>query len=1091
MNQKRLPYLIAGGLVALSGLGAMAQSTDALQFPSLLPPRQATENAKVHKAPLNQERARGQKIFGTTQVDATRVRSYANLYSADTYNIDRINPIIDNDEANSIYPPLYMVTTGAMGPDNTYYAYKAKYYTIGSMYQFQWVAVDPETGDWDVVREYPYNNVTQSYPYDLAWNPVDEEMYVLQNAIDGTITTRLGLMDLSTGEASDWIPMDYYYFCMAYDQDANMYAIRWKYAADNEHFEGAILDIFDSKMNLKSSRELIVDGKPFMVYYQNTIDVDPATGMLYWGATNNEGYQSLVRINPDDASCTKLGNIGYNEVFVGFHVCGEKADDPMAPSRVDNIAFTPSTDGSESLTLSWTNPSLTANRNTLSNLSKVLVYRDDRDSQPIATLDAAGLEGKGMTYVDNTPKGKHSYYVVPVNAKGNGPAEMIEAWSGHDTAGPVQNLVAEVSTDGKSVTISWKEPVTGDSNGWFDKSNLTYNIVRLPDNKVVVEGHKGTRYGDRNIPEAQFYSYQVIPVTPDGEGTPAVSNGVLAGQNVKIPFSTDFETANEAARFLSFDSTGYQGQFTYSFNCVHPGENMDNNSPSYSFNTGRNDVMFCTPPLSVEKGKKYRVDYVMTINRHGQDNEDVYHAFKICAGPQAKVSEMTNVLADYPEYLTEGMHAENIHFTEFFEAPVDGEYYVGFYIYDPEDTHECTLYMEHFSIDEAPDNDLGIESFDCPAAVGNQSVNAFNVEVINNGINTQDKYALVLGTLNLDNSFREFARTEEVPSIASHKKVVVKVYGQPADMLGTREIVARIEMEGDGNERNNVSEPVLVEVFDGNGFAADSRSDYRTYTDTHMPMCSYTPYSLSQTVYPMSFFGLEGKSPEIKVIGWPYRGERDMKGNNVRIFLGATDFEKWTTASQKTAADFVDSYNLVFEGQIDFAQGDNMAYIVLDNSFTWPEGKNLVVTVQKENLSDTGEFPVHFKTTRPYDLHYPSMDYTGNGPASPTNPSTAAHWPRNNMPVLYIGGTGFGTPEIHGSVETIGGAAAGNISFDGERLLISGFDCVNIYDLQGRAVAAQAVAGEAVITPALEKGFYVVKALRADGSAETLKINVK
>ena len=133
-----------------------------------------------------------------------------------------------------------------------------------------------------------------------------------------------------------------------------------------------------------------------------------------------------------------------------------------------------------------------------------------------------------------------------------------------------------------------------------------------------------------------------------------------------MPFSTEFSTRQEAARFLSFYGFGGNSSFEYTHNNTKPGQ-----WPVIYQYQPENDATLSSPPMNLTKGKKYRVDWHVTLCGFGRVFEDRYNHFKIMGGTAPNAQEMTEVLADHKDFLSIKAPYSCV-ITTYFESPVDG-----------------------------------------------------------------------------------------------------------------------------------------------------------------------------------------------------------------------------------------------------------------------------------------------------------------------------------------------------------------------------------------------------------------------------------
>lgn len=1053
--------------------------------PVRMPEVKADTQENMMRAPLNQEKKKGLKVFGATQMDFSMLRHFVNYYE-NQYDLDRLHWISsEGEEGIDVVPNLHMIMAGAYNADDeTYYAYKVKYYTIGITHAYQWLKVDTKTGEYTVLTELPTDAHDNTFLYDMAYSVYDGEMYGLVQNSDGTVGSRIGIMDLSDSSLSDLVQLDDYYYSISFDYEGTLYGVRWKYDGDG-NITGTMLDKFDSDFNVASSRELLVDGKAYLAYFQQGLDFNYTTGDLIWAATDYQGNQKMIRINPDDASTTNLGGVGYADVMTALYVPFLTADDRQAPSQVKDLIFRKDSNGANSVTIEWTNPSTQWNRQPLEELSGVKIYRDNMDGEPVGTVNAT--IGRGGSYVDNgATTGVHTYYVVPFNSKGNGVPDSTEAYVGRDVPGPVNNLVVSTIDDGRGVNVSWTAPTTGDSEGWFD-TDITYSITRMPGNKVVATDISGLSFDDKNIEEAQYYTYVVTPKSIDGVGTPLESEGILAGASLKVPFSTTFDSQNEANRFSSFDSNGYPGGFVYSANNMDPGTM----SMCYWYNN-TNDVILASPPMNLAKGKTYRVDWKYSLGRYGMSFAQYYNDFEVLGGVRPNAESMTTVLESFKDRLTEKQY-DRQETSTYFVSPVDGDYCVGFHVATKSKNEDAWIYVTGFSISEVPEADLAVVDFKTPKYVSSDNDNEFRVEVFNNGLEAQDNYKVQVGVHRLDGVFVPLAETADVPRLENRESAVVRLSGKAA-FADVQDLQARVELEGDGNVSNNASDD--VEVFFEAGDAFNNVADIipgskaSLWRETSLPIALFSSYSGSQTIYTREMLGLGTEEVEIVGLAWEYSSSHSVTDLNLRVMLGDTDMDAYRFNPEIISyADYE-----VFSDNVPLVptEGDWMKIRFPEKVYSLPEGANLVVTVASEEMAMNGNYdtPVLFNVFNSSSAGYQSSDecnhsVSNNGNSAFTFDSKI--YGRYELPVLHVAvKKPDSVKDVFGSDGMIGLAVAGRM------VRLSGdVRTVGVYNMQGQCMQMLDASGRNTISLSVPAGIYILKAEGADGTARVIKAAVR
>lgn len=1061
-----------------SALPGSAQTVDA--FPGMWMPQQTAAERVIKRAPLNQEHKLGKKVFGTSYIDFNRARSFVNYYS-NSYDLERLNPIY-GDMDTSEMKDLYVVNAGAYHPEEgCYYAYKVKYYTIGITYAYQWLKVDPTNGQWEVLATLENHSHDHTFLYDMAYCPYDGEMYGLVQNDNGEVKSRIGLMNLTNSEVTDLIQLDEYYFAIAFDYEGILYGIRWDYDGQGI-IQGTRLDTYDTDFKLTSSKEIKVNGSAYKSYYQHGLDFDYTTGDLIWAATNNEGAQKMVRINPDNGETHTYGNVGFNECMIGLYVPYTTAQHREAPALVTDMSFTIDPNGENNVTLTWTNPTTRWNRTPLTDLQSVVIYRDSHSGSPVGTVDATGQEGKQMSFTDKgATQGAHKYYIMGVNPKGEGVETYIEAYVGRDVPGQVNDLKVKAINGGKGVEVTWAAPTIGDSEGWFD-TNLTYDIERLPDHKQMATGQTSTTYTDADIEEAQYYSYVITPVSVDGRGTPRTSDGVLAGGSLKVPFSTDFSSAAEAARFTSFDDFGVRNIFEYTNNIVNPGSMC----MRYYYSNGSSAVL-SSPRMNLTKGKKYRVDWNITLGRYGHTFEDVYHHFRIMGGTDATPQAMTTVLADYDNFLSERMN-ESFVITSYFESPVDGDYCVGFHP-ATENRKDDFIYVTAFSITESPDNDLAVTGMLCPTQVSSSDHNVFEVNVYNNGANTQNNYKVEVGISRLDGVFVPFASTSDVPSVAAYETQVVRVTGKPGTD-GLLDLAARVVLEGDGNEANNMSDLYTVNVAEGPAFNYHAVDRPSTWEDTHLPISFYSSNSTSQTIYTADMLNFIADENQIAGLAWEYDSDKDIDNVRLQVYLSTTTNDMYNANRAKM---ITDGCTLVYDGVVSLEEGPDhwLAISFPDKAYKIAKDQNLVVTVFAQEEANNGSFPVRFNVFNSGSAS-PSADKLVHSLTTRAETKTldelngASVFTWEVIPVLHVAlKDDVDVDNVFMGSDNVNVRVFNNQAFFSGNVVVA-----NVYDMNGRMLRSIDVKDRNSVALNLGKGIYMLKAKNAQGAVKVVKFIV-
>lgn len=272
--------------------------------------------------------------------------------------------------------------------------------------------------------------------------------------------------------------------------------------------------------------------------------------------------------------------------------------------------------------LSWTTPSVSYLDAKLSALTGTKVYRNDQ----LVYTSTETTQGKSVAWTDRpSTDGYYIYKVVPYNAAGDGIYKEFAAYVGEDLPGAPQNVM--LTTHGGNAEITWAAPAEGKHGGYFDNASVKYNVVRMPDNKVVVEGTTSLRATDA-VSVKKGYSYVVTSVNKKGVGASATSKTMSFGPEDSVPFTSPLTTQDDFDRWVTADKNNDGNTWTfYKPTQTTTYDRCDQNADDWLY----------TPALKFEKCKTYQVRYTyssanwVTPDKHEQVMEQMKVWF--CAEP--------------------------------------------------------------------------------------------------------------------------------------------------------------------------------------------------------------------------------------------------------------------------------------------------------------------------------------------------------------------------------------------------------------------------------------------------------------------------
>ena len=272
--------------------------------------------------------------------------------------------------------------------------------------------------------------------------------------------------------------------------------------------------------------------------------------------------------------------------------------------------------------LSWTTPSVSYLDAKLSALTGTKVYRNDQ----LVYTSTETTQGKSVAWTDRpSTDGYYIYKVVPYSAAGDGVYKEFAAYVGEDLPGAPQNVT--LTTHGGNAEITWAAPAEGKHGGYFDNASVKYNVVRMPDNNVVVEGTTSLRATEA-VSVKKGYSYVVTAVNKKGVGASATSKTMSFGPEDSVPFTSPLTTQDDFDRWVTADKNNDGNTWTfYKPTQTTTYDRCDQNADDWLY----------TPALKFEKCKTYQVRYTyssanwVTPDKHEQVMEQMKVWF--CAEP--------------------------------------------------------------------------------------------------------------------------------------------------------------------------------------------------------------------------------------------------------------------------------------------------------------------------------------------------------------------------------------------------------------------------------------------------------------------------
>lgn len=274
----------------------------------------------------------------------------------------------------------------------------------------------------------------------------------------------------------------------------------------------------------------------YLSEYTQSITFDPDSGKILWAEFHSAGMfnssSALYQVDPATASTVKIADLPGAPEMIGMYVTDYLP--AGVPVAVSNLSVTPVSAGSLQCNISFYAPMVSTDGKDLNGKLNIEISVDGdlldiKETQPGSKVNCGPF---------TLTRGLHTVKVITSNNAGDGAVAARVFFAGYDVPGAPNNVRLMLDKDGK-VLLRWDAPEDGAEGGLF-RDPVKYNVVRMPDNVKVADAISETSFSE-TLTEAARYYYIVTPISADGEGTPAESNGVVAG-SCSLPFLTSFDT---------------------------------------------------------------------------------------------------------------------------------------------------------------------------------------------------------------------------------------------------------------------------------------------------------------------------------------------------------------------------------------------------------------------------------------------------------------------------------------------------------------------------------------------------------------------
>lgn len=635
-------------------------------------------------------------VFGT-KADAQKTIYGANLYSESEDMAPGIYSFTDTPDSKL----TCVYTDGDLRPNAGAVYANGKYYAVSYMdmgfmtiaYMLVYDVSSYTMQDMVMIEDWNVSYVSS----DMTYDPSTGSIYACSLNADGSGNFNLSLFDTNTAKQTPIAPIER--MCaLAAAPDGTLYGIG---AADG------VLYKID-----KTNAELTEVG-PTGVQPENnqSATIDEDTGVMYWSAYTKDGG-ALYTVDTTTGQANKVFSYPDMTQIVGIYTLKAEHNEPAAPTEV-SLNFD---GGSLNGTMDFNMPVNNFDEKPLTDEKLNYDLTIDIDKK----ISGSAAPGEKVSVpLSFDEEGNHIFSLTVSNDAGTSEAVNMTRYIGFDTPKPVTDMKI-AKDDNNKITLTWNQPESGVNEGYVDLNNLTYKIVRQPDNVVVDDKFKGTEFSEALTPEEKrICYYEVSAMAADKSSDSTISNYVILGEHYLLPVDDDLTDWTRYPLYTVIDANGDKATWRY---------DLGTESIMYEWAYGDgNDDWLITPSIYMEAGKQYVITASLRNEAENVNTGIIEYAVgkdDTAAAMNTITDNITIKSADFEDYKSDK-----------FSVSEDGYYNVGIHIKGDDSMYY--VYINRLMINE--DTSTGIS--DANAGNSNISLSRNGATVI---INNPDGLAIYI-----------------------------------------------------------------------------------------------------------------------------------------------------------------------------------------------------------------------------------------------------------------------------------------------------------------------------------------------------------
>ena len=519
---------------------------------------------------------------------------------------------------------------------------------------------------WGVDMIYLYHYDTRTWEKKMEKRIEDYSLIAVETAVaaDGTVygcfldadgvNKELGIVDYPNAKRTTIGKLRHSYVAMGITSDNVLYGV----AEDGNLYKIDTNTAEETMIGATGKTLTKADGS----YFYQSGEIDQTTNTFYWDCVDKEQNSTLYTIDLATGQLTEIGNFANNNIVTLLTIPKAKAAD-NAPAAINQIDFD-FQGGSLTGNVCFTAPDKQFDGNKLTD-SK-LTYTILGDNEEIASGETT--PGANVAQKVTLKGGYNTITVIVSNQNGSSPKFAKRYYAGFDTPKSIGNIQTKVDANTGKATVTWEAPKSGINDGYLGE--ITYDITRYPEGKVVKTGHVGTTF-EETLPEGEtaVYGYGVTPSNKDLKGEEMISNYVAYGDPITPPFYNGFDAVSDMAYFSMIDNDNNGVTWSYKEPTMYNGyegyAQILRGEEKHAF-----DDWMITPALRVKANHRYKISFRLSgLYKYYEEQ------FEVKYGTAPTVEGMTKTLM--PQTAIKRSEFETVSFT--LDADKDEVIYLGFH----------------------------------------------------------------------------------------------------------------------------------------------------------------------------------------------------------------------------------------------------------------------------------------------------------------------------------------------------------------------------------------------------------------------------